>query len=259
MKADAYDFSYEYPEPGRPAAVVLALLVHVVLIGMLFVGVRWHSQRPQPVTVELWEIATPRAPEVIEPPKPEPRPEPPPEVKPAPRIEKPDIALAEPKPKPKPEPKPEPKPKPKPKPEPKAEEKPKPRPDEFQRQMREQLALEQERLAAQRREQELRELLARESASLHRRALDEYIARIQAKVKSNWILPADMKGNPETVINVVQLPTGEVLSTRVVKPSGIPAYDSAVERAILKSSPLPLPSQRELFARELKLTFRPRD
>jgi colicin import membrane protein len=78
-------------------------------------------------------------------------------------------------------------------------------------------------------------------------------------VRSNWILPPDLQGNPEAIFDVVQLPTGEVLSTRLVKSSGNPAYDAAVERAILKSSPLPLPAARELFARELKLTFRPQD
>ena len=39
----------------------------------------------------------------------------------------------------------------------------------------------------------------------------------------------------------------------------MPPMTTAVERAILKSSPLPLPSDRALFDRELKLTFRPRD
>jgi colicin import membrane protein len=57
----------------------------------------------------------------------------------------------------------------------------------------------------------------------------------------------------------VQLPTGEVLTIRLVKSSGNSAYDAAVERAILKSSPLPLPPSRDLFSRELKLTFRPHD
>ena len=89
--------------------------------------------------------------------------------------------------------------------------------------------------------------------------MNEYIARIQAKVKNNWILPQDIQGNPEAVFLVVQLPTGEVLSTRLVRSSGNAAYDAAVERAILKSSPLPLPADRADFARELKLTFRPQD
>ena len=37
------------------------------------------------------------------------------------------------------------------------------------------------------------------------------------------------------------------------------AYDDAVQRAILKSSPLPKPTQPELFVRTLQLRFRPFD
>jgi colicin import membrane protein len=177
-------------------------------------------------------------------------------VKPPPRVEKPQIAVPD---KPKPKPKPEPKPKPKP------EVKPKPDP-EFQKRLQEQVAQEQKALDQQRQERELRELIAkqqadtaRQAAAARSKALNEYIARIQAKVRSSWILPADIQGNPEAIFDVVQLPTGEVLSIRLVKSSGNAAYDAAVERAILKSSPLPLPASRELFSRELKLTFRPQD
>jgi colicin import membrane protein len=126
--------------------------------------------------------------------------------------------------------------------------------------------MEQRALEAKQRERLLQELLARQRAESARqqadartKALNEYIARIQSKVRSNWILPADLVGNPEAVFDVVQLPTGEVLSAKLARSSGNAAYDAAVERAILKSSPLPLPAARELFERELKLTFRPRD
>jgi colicin import membrane protein len=175
-------------------------------------------------------------------------------------VEKPQIAIPD---------KPKPKPKPEPKPKPKAEVKPKPDPN-FQKQLLEQVAREQrqidQQLDQQRQERELRELLARKQAEAERaaataraRALDEYIARIQIAVKGNWILPQDIQGNPEAIFLVVQIPTGQVISTRLIKSSGNPAYDAAVERAILKSSPLPLPPPGVPFSRELKLTFRPQD
>jgi colicin import membrane protein len=245
-------------EPGMGRSFALSLLTHVVLATVLFLGVRWQSHAPDTVTVDLVD-APPPAP-VVEAPKPlpkvEPPPPPPPVEKPVPKIEKPQIAIPE---KPKPKPKPEAKPKP--------EVKPKPRDDpELKKRMAEQLAMEQKALDQQRAERELRELLARKeaeaaraAASARQKALNEYIARIQAKVKGNWILPRDIQGNPEAIFLVVQLPTGEVLSTRLVKSSGNPAYDTAVERAILKSSPLPLPADRADFSRELKLTFRPQD
>ncbi|MGJ7917585.1 cell envelope integrity protein TolA [Massilia sp. LXY-6] len=68
-----------------------------------------------------------------------------------------------------------------------------------------------------------------------------YIASIAAKIKGNTSYPGstDVPGNPEVVFQVEQLPTGEILSVRKTKSSGIPAFDEAVERGINKSSPLP--------------------
>jgi len=236
-------------------AFALSALMHILLVAILVLGVRWQVSTPDTVTVDLVEALPPPPPPapVVQPPKPVPAPEP----KPVPRVEKPQIAIPD-KPKPKPKPKPEPKPAP-----------PKEDP-EFQKRLQEQMAEEQKNLEIQRQERELRELIAKQqarqqaeaaraAAAARAKALNEYIARIQIAVKSNWILPQDIQGNPEAVFDVVQLPTGEVLMVKLVRSSGNRAYDAAVERAILKSSPLPLPANRELFARELRLTFRPLD
>lgn len=287
--APPFDGFEEREEQALGPSIALAVAVHVVLFGILFFGVHWQSHEPTAMVVELWSeppSPTPAPAPKVEPPKPKPVPKavqppppPPPPPKPEPRIEKPDIAVkappkpkpkpkppppkpevkVKPKPKPKPKPEPEPKPKPKPKPKPEPKPKPKPREDVFRKQMQEQLAREERQISAQRQEAELRDLLARDAAAARSKALDDYISSIRAKVKGNWILPPDLKGNPEAVFDVVQLPTGEVLSVRLVKSSGIGAYDDAVERAIIKSSPLPLPKSRDLFSRELKLTFRPKD
>ena len=58
------------------------------------------------------------------------------------------------------------------------------------------------------------------------------------------------------------LPTGEVQSVRVTQSSGNAAYDEAVVRAIEKSSPLPLPSDRDAraaFVPELSFVHRPKE
>jgi colicin import membrane protein len=68
-----------------------------------------------------------------------------------------------------------------------------------------------------------------------------------------------MSGNPEAIFEVVQLPTGEIIDAVLRKSSGVRAYDDAVQRAILKSSPLPRPERPDLFARSLTLKFRPTD
>jgi len=242
---------FQQREHGLGRSFALSAMVHIVLAAVLFLGVRWQVHAPSTVEVELVDAPPPPTP-VVEAPKPPPPPKIEPEVKPPPPVPKPDIVLRE---------------KPKPKPEPKKIPPPKPKDDlELKKRMQEQLAMEQKALDQQRQERQLRELLAAQKADAARKAsaarasaLGEYIGRIQAKVRGNWILPQDLQGNPEAIFLVIQLPTGEVLSTRLLKSSGNPAYDTAVERAILKSSPLPLPSDRSLFDRELKLTFRPRD
>ena len=73
------------------------------------------------------------------------------------------------------------------------------------------------------------------------------------------MLPPDIPGNPEAIFDVVQLPTGEIIDAQLRKSSGVRAYDDAVQRAILKSSPLPKPETLELFQRSLTLRFRPLD
>jgi colicin import membrane protein len=237
-------------------AFLLAFAVHAVLLVVMFIGVRMQNRPGDTVTVELWEPPPPPPPPapVVEPPKP-----PPPKVeapKPEPELKKPDIVEKAPPPKPKPKPKPEAK-----------------KNDELEKLlMREQVALEQRQLEDERKKLEEKrriddvrrkadaERTARELAAAARnKALTEYVNRIRAKVRQNWILPPDLQGNPQCVFKVVQLPTGEVLEARLVKGSGNAAYDEAVHRAILKSSPLPLPASREHFYRELELTFRPRD
>ena len=50
------------------------------------------------------------------------------------------------------------------------------------------------------------------------------------------------------------MPSGEVINAKLLKGSGNAAYDDAVERAILKSSPLPKPRDPSDFQRELELT-----
>lgn len=248
--APAFD---ERRDPGVASSIVLAAAVHALLAAILLLGVRWQSRPPDSIAVELWaELPVLERPE---PPKPAPEAAPVEAPKPEPRIEKPDIAIKEP-PKPKPEAKPRPEPKPQPRLEP---ARAKPRDEEAQRRLREELAREQTAFAVERERQQIREQLARDAAAANARALDEYIARIRAKVRGNWILPPDLKGNPEAVFNVVQLPSGEVLTVKLASSSGVPPYDQAVERAILKSSPLPKPDRPDLFSRELKLTFRPRD
>ncbi|MFA7503109.1 MAG: cell envelope integrity protein TolA [Burkholderiaceae bacterium] len=84
---------------GRLKALGLALLIHLGLVAMLFVGVSWRSSEPPPVIAELWTPAP--ALEPVEPtPEPTPEPVPPPEPPPPPPPPQPEPPPPEPAPDP---------------------------------------------------------------------------------------------------------------------------------------------------------------
>jgi colicin import membrane protein len=107
--------------------------------------------------------------------------------------------------------------------------------------------------------QNMREQLARDSAAANNKSMADWVNKVRAKIRGNIFLPPDVKGNPEAIFDVVQLPTGEVISAKLRKSSGQAALDSAIERAILKSSPLPRPDRSESAPRAFELKYRPLD
>jgi len=279
---------------GRWPALLLAIAVNLVFIGVLFFSVRWQSRQAAPVTAELYgppKTAVAPAPAPPAPAPPPPEPVRPPEPPPPPPVAKPEPAPPPPKAVPKPEPQAE-------KPDPhaaeiarkaKAEEERKAK-EQAERERKEREKKDAEKREADRKKQdeqkklaEARERQTREAADFKAqadrekaardaqqrasqaeaaavsRAEADYIRRIQAKVKGNVTLPPDLAGNPEAVFEVVQLPTGEIIDAVLRKSSGVRAYDEAVQRAIQKSSPLPRPDRPELFQRSLTLKFRPLD
>jgi colicin import membrane protein len=133
--------------------------------------------------------------------------------------------------------------------------------EEKKRIEKERLAKEAEakRLAQER--QAIADRLAKEQAAAARALNDKYIALIQNHVRRHIIEPPNLQGNPQVEFDVVLIPGGEVLSIKLRRSSGNPAYDAAVERAIVKASPLPLPPDPGLFQqfRDLHLRIRPKE
>ncbi|HZT61937.1 MAG TPA: energy transducer TonB [Burkholderiales bacterium] len=229
-------YAIQADEPGSLAPAALSALVHGVLLAMLVVGLHWQTRYPDAVQVELWS----QLPEVESPPKVEPTPAPKPEVKPPePKVEqkaaKPDIAIEREK---------------------KAPKKKEEPPLKFDTTSRNQQQLAQELKALQARE---RQDVVKQFSQPPAAGLPDagYIDKIRTKIKANIYLPSEVKGNPEVVFSIVQLPTFEVLSVRLVKTSGNALLDAAVERAILKSSPLPKPDRPEQWLREFNISFKP--
>ena len=257
-----------YQEPGKVPSAVLAVMVHVLLAVFLIFGVHWQSRQPEAVMIELWNSPPAPAAERVEPRpevKPQPLPVPKPEIKPVPRVEapKPDIALEKKKDLKKEPPKQEPPKKEIPKKEPPKKELPVKEPPKLNLDRSKDIRAQADReMTELNKDLETEKLLAqmrRDGAALAAKADAAYIDKLRAKIKSNIVLPQDMVGNPEAIFDVVQLPTGEVITAKLRKSSGHKAYDDAVERAILKASPLPRPDRPEQFQRALVITFKPRD
>lgn len=231
--------------PGKRAAIALAVAVHLILAAILIYGVHWQTKVQDVVEVELVQAPPVPAP-VAEPPPPAPEPkiEPPAETKPLPPPPKPDIVIKE-----------------------KKKEAPKPMPKEPAKPMlnpfQQNLAEEEKRLAQHKliaaEESLIRQQRDAQAAAARSKAIAAYGDRIRARIRSRIVLPPDIKGNPVARFEVVQLPSGEVMSVKLTKPSGHAGYDAAVERAIHGASPLPKPDDPALFERILNLTFCPQE
>lgn len=268
-------------EPGKLASGIMAIVVHVAFFVLLVVGVSWQRKAPDAVVVELWNNLPPapavRPPEVAPKLEVKPPPPPPPQIKPEPK------AVAKPVPEPKPIAKPDivlekekqekarrereerEKVEQKKREAAKAEEARKREAAEIQQKLAaieaDRKAKEAERATLEKQQQEAVQRLQQQQAAAQRAAHDKYIGEIRNKIRRYIVLPPDIQGNPQVEFDVVLLPTGDVLGVKLKKGSQHAAYDSAVERAILRAQPLPVPKDPELFRqfRELNLQFRPNE
>jgi len=252
----------ERKEPGRKWALALAVLVHLIFAVVLVFGVDWQTKEVSPVMAELWNSLPASAPKPVpkpepEPvPRPEPKPQPKPVPKPEPKLEQPKTVKADIELKDK---KKEKEKKLKEEEKKKAEEQKKLKELALKEQHAmleaEQVALSKQREAAE----TARQQVASQAAA--QRLMNDAISRISSHIRRFIIMPPDVVGNPQAEFEVSLIPTGEVLNVKLSRSSGNPAYDNAVERAIRKASPLPLPIDPALVGRfrELKLKFRPNE
>ena len=265
----------------------LAAGMHGAFLLLLVFGVSWQKRVSEPAAVvDLWGSMAPPKEEV-----------PPPAPKPVPKVEPKPVPKVEARP---PPPKPEVKPVPKPdialkeklekerrfreqreleqRKERELERKKqdeakklkaqqqveaKKKEDEKRKLEKERLAQEAEAKRQAAEKQALADRLAKEQAAAQSRLYDEYVRQISSKIKRYIVEPPNLQGNPQVEFEVRLLPGGEVMDSalRLRRSSGNPAYDQAVERAILKASPLPLPPDPSMFNmfRDLNLKIRPKE
>lgn len=240
-----------YREPYQFSAGVLALLVHGVFFSVLYFGFSWQTQPVmESMNVELWEglpaaaapleiVAPPAPPEVIAPP-------------PEPDI-KPDIVVPD-KNKPAHQPVRQPDTKPT-----REVKKPAEKPSLLARYGIEGgTGSSTGRIGSRVQQQVHREQAAQQSEAERIKA--EYVIKIRTKIKGYVVAPPDVVFDTRVQFLVTVLPDGTAMNIRLVKASGTKAYAEAVERAILRSQPLPLPPSHLVpfeEVRELNLCFAP--
>ena len=257
---------------GMGAGLVLALIAHALLVAALAFSVRWNTSSPAGVEAELWaavpQIAAPRAaaPEPAPVPvevKPAPPPAPPPPVaKPEP-APVPDAQIAIEKAK-RDEAKRE---------EARRQEEEKKRElaekraerekrdainreqalakEEIERKKKEEAAKlkqEEQKLAAAR-EANLKRILGQAGATGDAGATGTaartagpsagYAGRIRARIQPNIVFGDSVSGNPMATVEVRLAPDGTINSKRLVRSSGVKAWDDAVLRAVEKTEVLP--------------------
>ncbi|MEI6598962.1 MAG: energy transducer TonB [Comamonadaceae bacterium] len=271
------------PAPGLVRALALAVLAHAFLLAALTWGVHWKREAATlSVEAELWSAlpqeAAPQALEVPLPVAPEPVPPPVPVAEPAPVPVEPakvDIAIEQEKLRLK-----------------KLKEKElieKKRLQEKEKEKQQQerqaaeekkkVELEKQRKQALLAKQEAQKIEAQRSDNLKRIAglagasgapdakgtalrssgpSGSYAGRISARIKPNIVFTEEIAGNPVADVEVRSAPNGTILSRKLIKSSGLKAWDDAVLKAIDKTEKLPPDTDGQVPA-SMIIGFRPKD
>ena len=112
---------------------------------------------------------------------------------------------------------------------------------------------------AQREEDLQRDLAAEEEAKKARAgpALASWQSQIAAKINQAWRRPETARPGIEWMLNVTQVPGGEVTEVSIGACNGDQAVRESIERAVYRASPLPAPPDPALFDRHLRIDFKP--
>lgn len=78
--------------------------------------------------------------------------------------------------------------------------------------------------------------------------VNKYKALIVQAIGEKWIIPVQANKHLTTELMIRVAPGGMVLDVQVTKSSGDPSLDSSARAAVLKASPLPVPSDSAAFS-----------
>jgi colicin import membrane protein len=133
---------------------------------------------------------------------------------------------------------------------------------ETERLAREAKAKQQAEAERQRREAELRaQMASEERINAARGSVEQtqYKALIEARITRAWIRPPTARAGISCEVRVTQVPGGSVVAVQVGKCNGDAAVRESIEAAVYRASPLPMPSNPDLFDRNLVVNFAPHD
>lgn len=257
---------------GIGRGLSLALLVHALLIVAIAFSVNWRSRDPAGIEAELWaavpQIAAPRAAEAEPAPQPKRVEPPPPRVEPVQKLPDAQIAIEKAR---------------------REDEKRKEdaKREEIQRQKEEALRKQAELDRKKKEAAELQKREAAEAAAAEKRREDQlkrlagiagatgepgstgtaartagpsagYAGRIKARILPNIVFSDTFTGNPQATVEVRAAPDGTIIGKRLLKSSGVPAWDEAVLRAIDKTEILPRDTDGRVPS-SFEISFRPRE
>ena len=110
------------------------------------------------------------------------------------------------------------------------------------------------------RETELRaQLAAEERVNAARSSTEEvaWLALIRDRVTRAWIRPPSARAGVNCEVLVTQVPGGVVTRVQIGSCNGDAAVRESIEAAVYRASPLPTPTNPDLFDRNLKFNFHP--
>ena len=110
------------------------------------------------------------------------------------------------------------------------------------------------------REEDLKRSLAAEARADTARngaAQATWVAMIKAKISHNWVRPQTAHAGIDCMLNVTQVPGGEVTQVSIGACNGDQAVRDSIEAAVYRASPLPPPPDPSMFDRNLQIRFKP--
>jgi colicin import membrane protein len=88
-------------------------------------------------------------------------------------------------------------------------------------------------------------------------AMATWAQLVTARITRAWIRPPTARPGIDCFIDITQVPGGEVVNVKVGACNGDEAVRQSIQDAAYRASPLPQPSDPDLFQREFRVEFKP--